>query len=260
MKVEAIMSRDPLYVEVGTFVTKARQLIRDNHVRGLPVLDTNGRVTGIVTNQDMLRITSTRSNVTVDGFTVKVPTITPETEVNVAARTLLHTKAALLPVVKSQDDSTMKGVLTLLDVFKNLDLGRVPDETVGKFMSTKVVTASPSDPLTKVWDMMLEGDFTGLPVVDDGKPIGMITRFDIIKRGWARLGKEDPSRSKNTTGLLVEKLMSTPIYTLEPQDRLKKAIELMLKLDVGRISVISDQKLVGIVDRYDIIKAVLKES
>jgi len=34
MLVEDIFSRDPLYVEDSTYLTKARQLIRDNHVRG----------------------------------------------------------------------------------------------------------------------------------------------------------------------------------------------------------------------------------
>ena len=60
MLVEDIMSRDPLYVEDSTFLTNARQLIRDNHVRGLPVVDGQKRVLGIVTTQDMLRVTSTQ--------------------------------------------------------------------------------------------------------------------------------------------------------------------------------------------------------
>ena len=59
MIVEDILSRDPLYVEDSTFLTNARQLIRDNHVRGLPVVNSQKHVVGIVTTQDMLRVTST---------------------------------------------------------------------------------------------------------------------------------------------------------------------------------------------------------
>ena len=65
MLVEDIFSRDPLYVEDSTYLTKARQLIRDNHVRGLPVVDSRVQVLGVITSQDVLRITSTKSNVTV---------------------------------------------------------------------------------------------------------------------------------------------------------------------------------------------------
>jgi CBS domain-containing protein len=124
-------------------------------------------------------------------------------------------------------------------------------------MSTKVVTASPDDPITRVWDKMAEEDFTGLPVVKDGKPIGMITRFDILKRGWARISKESDTRPVDSTQLRVEKLMSSPMYSLQPEASLASAIEIMLKHDVGRISVVENGKLVGIVDRNDLIESYL---
>jgi len=258
MKVADIMSRDPLYVEKTDFATRARQLIRDNHVRGLPVLDSEGRVIGIVTNQDMLKITSTRSNVTVAGFTVSVPLITEDMDMMEAARVMLQEKVTLLPVVDSPANRMLRGVVSLLDVFRNLDLSRVPDMPVDAIMSRDVITARPDDPISKVWDRMLEEDITGLPVVNEsGRPIGVITRFDILKRGWARLGKEDMYRSKDTAKIRVEKLMSTPLYSIKRDAPLKQAIEVMRKHDIGRISVVENDVLVGIVDRYDLIKAVL---
>jgi CBS domain-containing protein len=127
-------------------------------------------------------------------------------------------------------------------------------------MSTKVVTATPDEPMTKAWDKMLESDFTGLPVVNDkGEPVGMITRFDILKRGWARIGKEDGAKIREAPHLHVDKLMSTPIFSLTPEDSLHSAIEMMLKQDIGRISIVDHGKLVGIVDRYDLIRSYLGE-
>lgn len=190
MLVEDILSRDPLYVEDSTYLTKARQLIRDHHVRGLPVVNDNKHVLGIVTAQDMLRVTSTKSNVTVAGFMVQAPLVTGQMDMFDAARLMLKEKSALLPVIESMDKPRLRGVVTLLDVFKHIDLEKVPKKQIQEVMSTKVITASPDDPVTKVWDKMVEEDFTGLPVVKDGKPIGMITRFDILKRGWARISKE----------------------------------------------------------------------
>jgi CBS domain-containing protein len=55
----------------------------------------------------------------------------------------------------------------------------------------------------------------------------------------------------------AEKLMSSPIYSLGPDASLANAIEMMLKHDVGRISIVDDGKLVGIVDRNDLIKSYL---
>ena len=257
MLVEDILSRDPLYVEDSTFLTKARQLIRDNHVRGLPVVNSKKHVIGIVTAQDMLRVTSTKSNVTISGFTVQVPNVTEQMEMFDAARIMLKEKSNLLPVVESQEKPMLKGVVTLSDVFENIDLTKVPDKQISEIMSNEVETASPDDPLTKVWDKMVDQDHTGLPVVKDGKPIGMITRFDILKRGWARISRESETRPVDSTQMRAEKLMSSPIYSLGPKASLANAIDMMLKHDVGRISVVDDGKLVGIVDRNDLIKSYL---
>jgi len=53
----------------------------------------------------------------------------------------------------------------------------------------------------------------------------------------------------------VEKVMSTPAYSLSSESTLSEAIQAFLKLDVGRISITNEGKLIGIVDRNDIIKA-----
>jgi CBS domain-containing protein len=257
MIVEDIMSRDPLYVEDSTFLTKARQLIRDNHVRGLPVIDNKKHVMGIVTTQDMLKVTSTKSNVTVAGFAVQVPLITGQMDMLDAARLMLKEKSTLLPVIETEEKPALKGVVTLMDIFKHIDLAKAPNKRIWEIMSTKVVTASPDDPLTKVWDMMVDEDFTGLPVVKDGKPIGMITRFDLLKRGWARISKESETRPVDSTQMHAEKLMSSPLFSIKSEASLTEALELMRKYDVGRIAVVDEGNLVGIVDRNDLIKSFL---
>jgi CBS domain-containing protein len=258
MLVEDIMSRDPLYVEDSTFLTKTRQMIRDNHVRGLPVLDSKGMVQGIVTNQDMLRVTSTKSNVTVSGYVVQVPVVTGQMNVLDAARLMLRERRTLLPVVESEEKPRLVGVVSLLDVFMNIDLKNVPKKQVSEVMTTEVVATRPDDHVTKIWDLMVEKDFTGLPVVKDGRPIGMITRFDLLK-GTARIGKESERRPADSMQVPVEKFMSTPLYSVTPEDSVRTAIELMLKHDVGRMSVVDGGKLVGIVDRNDLIKSYLGE-
>ncbi len=259
MLVEDILSKDPLYVEDSTFLTRARQMIRDNHVRGLPVVNNKGIVLGIVTNQDMLRVTSTKSNVTISGYVVPVPVVMRQMDILDAARLMHKEKITLLPVVESEENPKLIGVVSLLDVFKNIDLENVPHKPVSEVMTRKVVTTSPDDHVTKIWDMMVEKDFTGLPVVKDGKLIGMITRFDLLK-GTARIGKESEGRSADSMQMPVGKFMSSPLYSVKPEASVRVAIELMLKHNVGRMSVVDDgAQLVGIVDRNDLIKSYLGE-
>jgi CBS domain-containing protein len=249
-----IMSTDPVSVEEGDFVTRARQLIRDNQLRGLPIKNGEGLVTGIVTDRDMLKIASTRSNVTVSGFSMEAPLVTPETDLQEAAKFLLSANYAILPVVRSSEDRRLEGVISPIDIFKKIDPEKLADKRVEETMNTETKTCSPQDSVTKVWDAMLDSDFTGMPVVDEkGKPLGMITRFDILKRGGARIGKDTKDVMK------VEKLMSTPIYSIGSEASLRDAAETMLDREIGRISVVDDGKLVGIIDRYDVIKAIFGE-
>ncbi len=259
MLVEDIFSRDPLYVEDSTYLTRARQLIRDNHVRGLPVVDSGNRILGVITSQDALRVTSTRSNVTVSGFITQVPTVTGDIDVFDAARLMLKEKSNLLPVVESRDNQTLRGVVTIIDIFRHLDISKVPKKQIGDIMSTNVMTARLDEPVTKVWERMVSQDFTGLPMVREDKPIGMITRFDILKRGWSRISKESETRPTESMQLPAEKLMSSPLYSLKPTAGVAEAIELMLKHEVGRVSVVDGERILGIVDRSDLIRCYLGE-
>jgi CBS domain-containing protein len=78
-------------------------------------------------------------------------------------------------------------------------------------------------------------------------------------KGSARIGKESERKSSDSMQMPVEKFMSSPLYSVKPEDSVRTAIELMLKHNVGRMSVVDDGKLMGIVDRNDLIKSYLGE-
>jgi CBS domain-containing protein len=196
--------------------------------------------------------------VTVSGYVVQVPVVTGQMNVLDAARLMLREKRTLLPVVESEEKPRLVGVVSLLDVFMNIDLKNVPKKQVSEIMTSEVVTTRPDDPLTKIWDLMVEKDFTGLPVVRDGKLLGMITRFDMLK-GPARISKESEKGPADSMQMTVEKFMSTPLYSVRPEDSVRTAVEMMLKHNVGRMSVVDGGTLVGIVDRNDLIKSYLGE-
>jgi len=142
-----------------------------------------------------------------------------------------------------------------VDIFRNLDLDRSPKKKIEDVMTRNVISCSPKDSIAKVWLNMKEMGFSGFPVVKDGQLVGMVTRRNIIRAGYARIEREDEHGTKSTMSPPVEKVMSSPAYTLSSQTTLQEAIQAFLKLDVGRLSVVSNGVLIGIVDRNDIIKA-----
>ncbi|MDP2841407.1 MAG: CBS domain-containing protein, partial [Candidatus Methanoperedens sp.] len=202
-----------------------------------------------------LSIYSTKSNVTVEGFTSEVPEVYPDMDMMHAAKLMVDAGMGRVPVIRSSQDKTLAGILSIVDIFRNLDLDRSPGKKIEDVMTRNVKSCSPRDSIAKVWLNMKEMGFSGFPVVKDGQLVGMVTRRNIIRAGYARIEREDEHGTKSTMSPPVEKVMSSPAYTLSSQATLKEAIQAFLKLDVGRLSVVKNGDLIGIVDRNDIIKA-----
>jgi len=255
MKVEDIMTKNPVFLHDADFMTHARQVMRDHNKRTLPVVDSNNRVIGLLSEKDVLNIYSTKSNVTVKGFASEIPELYPDMDMMQAARLMVDADMGRVPVIRSSQDKTLAGILSIVDIFRNLNLDKIPKQTVEDVMTRDVKSCSPRDSIAKVWLNMKEMGFSGFPVVKDGKLVGMVTRRNIIRAGYARIQREDEHGTESTMSPPVEKVMSSPAYTISSKATLEEAIQAFLKLDVGRLSVVNNGDLIGIVDRNDIIKA-----
>lgn len=255
MKVKDVMTKNPVFLQDSDFMTQARQVMRDRHFRTMPVIDAKKRVVGILTEKELLNIFSTKSNVTVQGFTSEFPFVYPETDMMEAAKLMVEADMGRVPVLKSGQDMTLAGLLSIVDIFRNLKPEKIPPKKLNEIMTTDVRTVSHKDNIAKVWMNMKETGFSGFPVLKNGELVGMVTRRNIINAGYARIEREDNQGTKSTMSPAVEKVMSTPAYSLSSEAMLAEAIQAFLKLDVGRICVTNDGELVGIVDRNDIIKA-----
>ncbi len=257
IKVEEVMSKNLVYVHEDDFATKARALLRQYGFRSLPVVDDEKKLVGIVTRSDVLAITSTRSNIPVKGI-MSTPIVfaTPDEDVLEVAEKLIDANVGRAPVVKSKENMELIGIITMHDIIKVLlerDI-KPKKKYVEEIMTRDVVTCDANDRVNKVLDKMRDSGYSGLPVLKNGKLVGVITRKDIIKAGYARLEREDEKGVKKKAPR-VETLMSTPPITVSPKDEIKKAMEILVERNIGRLPVVEDGKLVGIVSRDDIIKA-----
>src|SRR5660398_133245 len=101
----------PVTVREDAYITHVRQLMRDGH-RSLPVVDSQNRVKGMVTLPDVIKVTSTKSDVTVIGF-VRETGLARSDFTSLDAAKIFATTGFDVPVVKSQEDTTIIGVIDL---------------------------------------------------------------------------------------------------------------------------------------------------
>lgn len=257
--VSSVMS--PLSVFIGSrdLVTRTRALMRQHGVSTLPVVD-GGRLEGVITQRDIMRVTSTRSNIPVAGVMSPVQIlITPSTELLVAATQAANLGLDQVPVVQSPTDRTVVGVLRIEDLLRKI-VSEIPSQpTVAQVMSRNVVSCEEDDDINVVWELMERSRHSGLPVVryDRSKRlkrvIGMITRSDIIRSGGIRTSEESKKGRKPPK---VRSVMRTPPVIVSPDSRLNEAVELMLKKRVKRLPVVDGVNLVGMISRYDVIKVI----
>jgi CBS domain-containing protein len=111
-------------------------------------------------------------------------------------------------------------------------------------MTRELETAAPHTTLEEIATMMREEDVGSIPVVEDGKLIGIVTDRDIVVRAIAE--GRDPS---DTT---AKEVLSQNLATATPDMDLERAARLMAERQVRRLPVVEGKKLLGIVSLGDI--------
>ena len=115
---------------------------------------------------------------------------------------------------------------------------------VREIMTTEVATAAPDTTLDEIAIMMKEEDAGGIPIVDDGELVGIITDRDIVIRCIAA-GKEP-------TDTTAEEVLSEEMRTIEPDAEVEQASQLMAQHQIRRLPVVEDGEIIGIVTLGDI--------
>jgi CBS domain-containing protein len=104
-------------------------------------------------------------------------------------------------------------------------------------------TVSPNDSIQSAARIMRDEDTGVVPVVDNGKPVGVITDRDIVIRAVAEDGKLNRP---------IREIVTTEVVAVHPDMSVQEATELMSEYQVRRLPVIDNDRLVGIVSIGDI--------
>jgi CBS domain-containing protein len=137
----------------------------------------------------------------------------------------------------------------------------VESTPVLSFMTANVKTAMENQPIREVCKMMYQNKNGSMLILkknaidddksDDKKPIGIVTERDIVRL----MGSSDMSLDNVPVG----ELMSVPLITINPNNSIKDAIEIMQQKDIRRLPVVDNKgKMVGIITDKDVFRAMLK--
>lgn len=124
------------------------------------------------------------------------------------------------------------------------------DNSLAKLVVRNVYTSEKKEKLTKIMSEMARRKISCAVVVEDHKPIGILSERDIVRLA---------AKKKIENSTLVEDVMSSPACTLKESTSVENAIKFMRKEGFRRFPVVDDQDgLIGLVTQSDIVKAAEK--
>jgi CBS domain-containing protein len=144
MKAKDIMSKDVITVRKDTTVEEIAHLLSEKNISGVPVVDEEGKVIGMVTEKDLL-------------YKDIEPHFPPVVEI-------------------------LGGLIFLKGVKQyNEELRKLVATKAEEIMTKKVVTVELDTEVERIAELMIEKDINRIPVVDKLKVVGIVSRADVVR-------------------------------------------------------------------------------
>ncbi len=191
LHISSVMVKDVFTVPKTMQLEDVAKLMLDNGIGSVPVMD-DEKMVGIVSKADFVTLAT---GIAFDKITVKeimskkLVTVSPTERIVHARRQMLEAHVGRVPVV---DDGELVGMITSKDLMRafidfrkkvpeKYQKSQIKELLVEDIMSTKPTFVSKDMSITEVSELIMETGFNGLPVVEDGEVIGIITQTDILK-------------------------------------------------------------------------------
>src|SRR6266545_4230334 len=132
---------------------------------------------------------------------------------------------------------------------------------VSEVMSSPVVTVAPGAHLKEVADLLVKHEISAVPVVDDGKLVGIVSEADLVPlelapdpRAHLAPVREPPAHIPR----VVAEVMTREVVALPEGADAAEAGRLMLERGIKSIPVVREGRVVGIVARRDLLKVLAR--
>lgn len=125
---------------------------------------------------------------------------------------------------------------------------------VGRRMTRDPKTVGPDDPLARAAEILRENRFNHLPVVEDGKLVGILSDTDLRNAALAG-GHGAAAGEGGLAGRRVREIMRTEVWSVTPDDSVEDALLVITREKFGALPVLSGDRLVGIVTKIDLLNA-----
>ena len=131
--------------------------------------------------------------------------------------------------------------------------------TARQYMTRTVTTVARQTTMRELGALFEKHDFNAFPVVEDGKMLGIVSKFDFL-RAFAFTSSQVVPHYDELMGRPVADVMTEAVVHVDPASPLTRVLQLMVSLKTRSFPVMNaDHQLEGIISREDVMRA-LKET
>ena len=149
-------------------------------------------------------------------------------------------------------------------------------ETVREIMTTDPLTVTPELSVTEAARLMVDKRIGALPVLEEGRLIGIVTEGDLIMQDvklefptylhlldgyilYPPATARFESELKKAVAATVRDVMTPDAITIGADSSIEDAATLLVERDVSRLPVLDGDRLVGIVSKRDVVRSLVSE-
>jgi len=256
MKIEEIMSTDYPTVGPDERLSNALFLMKKTGYQDVPVIE-DGEYIGTISYGAILKKknisldSKIKNNITAPPVIMLNEDITEAAEIMVTnnSRQLMVVNPSKKKIIGVVSRRAMIGLVVGIKAFKEIKVWEIMSNPVDGVLSRNI--------LSDAMDIMIGLDVRTVPVVNDARRvIGVIGMNEIIENNWKDDTKMVSDLDKNKTQITVESVCTSVAYTVNWDDDLGTAIDMMLEHRISTLPVVENDELVGIITQYDIIELI----
>lgn len=273
-EIMTIAKRSVITASLTTSVYDVVQIMAREGFRRIPIVDPGtNRLQGIVTSTDMVNYFGGGEKFQIiqrkfKGSFFKAinesiksiiqsnpPSIRTTATIGDAIRLMKQHGVGGLPILDHAD--RVWAIVTerdMLRIFKS----KISGAKIADLMTKNVVTATPRTTIFEAERTMAEKSFRRLPIISDGKVVGIVTAMDVVR--FFGSGKVFQHLRSGT----MLQVLQTPaleigvkdLITIMPSSDLSEAARIMNEKNIGALLVVDDRRLVGIITERDFFKLI----
>ncbi|MDX1595402.1 MAG: CBS domain-containing protein [Nitrosopumilaceae archaeon] len=277
--ISRIIIRRVVTVNPNTSLLSARETLLKHNLKRLVVIDSTSHPVGIITEKDIAKTIYALGDkpiksVKVSGFMSKnLYTVSLDASIYDCAK--IMKKHRISSVIVLGKGGKLEGIITKTDIASVFLTQSTTPLKVSKIMTRKVISAMPGDSLLYVESLLINNKISRIVIQRNRIPVGIITYRDFVPAKlphWLSESADPKEVTEYKQKTMMSELqvnqmshllhfkavdiMSPNPITIEANEDVGTAVLLMIRNRIGGLPVTKNKKLVGIITKADIVKAI----